>query len=98
MSRTALADPKADPSVAEPPLKISGDADRYEQKRGVDEDYVQPGNLYRLMSAEQQAYLVNAIVGSLKNVPKSIQVKMVEHFERADPAYGAGVAKGLGLL
>jgi catalase len=29
------------------PLKISGDADRYEQKRGVDDDYIQPGNLFR---------------------------------------------------
>ena len=26
--------PKADPAYKEPPLKISGDADRYEQKRG----------------------------------------------------------------
>jgi catalase len=89
--------PKADPAYAEPPLKISGDADRYEQKRGVDDDYVQPGNLFRLMSPEQQKGLIANIVGSLKKAPKDIQEKMVVHFRKADPAYGGGIAKALGL-
>jgi len=89
--------PVADPSVAEPPLKISGDADRYEQKRGVHDDYIQPGNLYRLMPPGEQQRLVEHIAGSLKKVPLEIQEKMVEHFTRADGAYGAGVAKALGL-
>ena len=89
--------PVADPAYAEPPLKISGDADRYEQKRGVDDDYIQPGNLFRLMPPDEQQRLMANIAGTLKVVPKEIQVKMVEHFTRADPAYGAGVAKGLGL-
>jgi catalase len=79
------------------PLKISGDADRYEQKRGVDDDYVQPGNLYRLMPPDEQKRLIENIVGTLKNVPKEIQEKMVQRFTRADKAYGEGVAKGLGL-
>ncbi len=88
----------ADASFAEPPLKISGDAARYEQKRGVDDDYVQPGELYRLMSPEQQKALAENIAGSLKNVPRWLQEKMVAHFSRADRGYGAGVAKALGLL
>ncbi|MBN1475755.1 catalase [Candidatus Sumerlaeota bacterium] len=89
--------PVEDPSFAEPPLKISGDADHYDQKRGVDDDYIQPGNLFRLMTPDEQGRLIAAIVGSLKTVPKRIQEKMVEHFHRADPAYGGGIAKGLGL-
>jgi catalase len=36
-------------------------------------------------------------VGSLSKVPVEIQKKMVEHFTRADPNYGGGSAKGLGL-
>lgn len=88
--------PEADPRFKEPPLKISGDADWYEQKRGVDDDYVQPGNLYRLMPPEEQKRLVAAIAGSLKKTPKNIQKKMVEHFRRADKNYGEGVSKGLG--
>jgi len=90
--------PKADPSYNEPPLKISGDADRYEQKRGVDDDYIQPGNLFRLMSPEQQKGLMANIVGSLKKAPKEIQEKMVSHFRKADQAYGDGVSQGLGLM
>ena len=89
--------PTADPAYREPPLKISGDADRYEQKRGVDDDYIQPGNLYRLMPSDAQDRLIENIVGSLKNAPKEIQTRMVEHFRKADAAYGAGVAQALGL-
>jgi catalase len=89
--------PKADPAFKEPPLKISGDADWYDQKRGVDEDYIQPGDLYRLMPSDEKKRLVDNIVGSLKRVPKEIQEKMVVHFRKADKSYGDGVAKGLGL-
>ncbi|MDP2209037.1 MAG: catalase [Bacteroidota bacterium] len=89
--------PVADPAFKEPPLKISGDADRYEQKRGVDDDYVQPGNLFRLMQADEQKRLIENIVGSLSKVSKDIQIKMVEHFTKVDKSYGGGIAKGLGL-
>ena len=41
--------PKQNPVLAEPPLKISGDANRYNHRDGND-DYTQPGNLFRLMS------------------------------------------------
>jgi len=63
----------------------------------VDDDYIQPGNLFRLMSPEQQQELIANIVGSLKNAPKEIQEKMVAHFRKADQAYGDGVSQRLGL-
>ena len=90
--------PTEDHAYDEPPLKISGDAARYEQERGVDDDYIQPGNLFRLMSPEQQKGLIANLVGTLSKVPRPIQEKMVAHFRRADPAYGDGVARGLGLM
>jgi catalase len=90
--------PAADPAFSEPPLKISGDAARYEQKRGVDDDYIQPGDLFRLMSPEQQKGLAENIAGSLGNVPKDLQERMVAHFRKADQAYGDGVARALGLM
>jgi catalase len=89
--------PLADPAFSEPPLKISGNADRYDQKRGVADDYIQPGNLFRLMPSDEQQRLIENIVGALKNVPKEIQQKMIGHFRKADKVYGDGVAKGLGL-
>ena len=89
--------PKADPSFAEPPLNIDGPADRYDQPRGVDEDYVQPGNLFRILSPDHQNRLINNIVGSLSNAPVEIQKKMVGHFTKADTKYGEEIAKGLGI-
>jgi catalase len=50
------------------------------------------------VSPEQQQGLIAAIAGSLKKVPRKIQEQMVEHFRRADRAYGNGVAAGLGLM
>ncbi|MEQ1630439.1 MAG: catalase [Gallionella sp.] len=80
----------------EPPLRISGDADRYDHRTGND-DYQQAGALYRLMSAEQKRQLIANLVGALQGVPEFIQVRQLKHFYQADPAYGQGVAEGLGI-
>src|SRR3990170_7132055 len=88
--------PVEDPSVKEPPLKISGDADRYDHRVGND-DYTQAGNLFRLMNADQKRQLIQNLVSAMKTVPKEIQERQIAHFAKADPAYGEGVARGLGL-
>ena len=49
------------------------------------------------MPADARQRLIGNIVGSLGNAPKRIQELQVKHFYKADPAYGEGVAKGLGL-
>jgi catalase len=88
--------PVKDPSVKEPPLKISGDADRYDHRVGND-DYTQAGNLFRLMKPDQKSQLIGNIVNAIKTIPREIQERQVAHFYKADPEYGQGVAKGLGL-
>ncbi|MCE9648157.1 MAG: catalase [Parvibaculum sp.] len=88
--------PKEDKSVQEPPLKISGDADRYNHRDGND-DYTQAGDLFRLMSDAQKAALMTSIAGAMATVPEEIQRRQIAHFTKADPAYGAGVAERLGL-
>jgi len=88
--------PVDDKQFHEPPLKISGDADRYDHRIGND-DYSQAGDLYRLMDEDKKMQLINNIVESLKTVPKEIQVLQISHFHRADPDYGNRVAKALGL-
>ena len=80
----------------EPPLKISGDADRYNQPR-VDADFIQPGNLFRLMTPEEQDRLIQNLVNSLKTVPKFIQERMVKHFFKADSNWGERVSTELGI-
>lgn len=88
--------PVDDARYKEPPLKISGDADRYDHRAGND-DYTQAGNLYRLMSREERERLIGNIVAAMTGVPREIQLRQIVHFFRADPEYGAGVASGLGI-
>ncbi len=88
--------PTQDPSIAEPPLKISGDAGRYDHREGND-DYTQPGNLFRLMNEEQKARLMDNIAAAMQGVPKEIVKRQIAHFHQADPAYGAGVAKRMNV-
>lgn len=88
--------PKQDPAFKEPPLKISGDADAYDQPT-KDDDFVQPGNLYRLLPPDEQERLVQNLVNSLKAVPTFIQERMLEHFVKADKNWGERVSKGLTL-
>ncbi|WP_144594268.1 catalase KatA [Priestia flexa] len=60
--------------------------------------YTQAGDLYRLMSTEERERLVNNIVEAMKPVEKDeIKLRQIAHFYKADPEYGLGVAKGLGL-
>lgn len=89
--------PKQDPSVAEPALTMpEGTIDRHDHR--VDQDYYsQPGDLFRLMSTDQKTLLISNIVTAMKSVDKAIQIKQIHHFYQADPAYGEGVAKGLGI-
>jgi catalase len=77
-------------------LKIDGDADRYDHRIG-DDYYTQAGNLFRLMDEAAQTRLITNIVGAMADVPREIQQRQVDHFTQADPAYGQGVAKGLGI-
>jgi catalase len=58
-------------------------------------DFEQPGNLYRLMTPEQRTRLVNNIVGHLKNARADIQNRMVEIFSKCDREYGLRVKEGL---
>jgi catalase len=88
--------PVENPAVKEPPLAITGAADRYDHRVGND-DYTQAGNLFRLMSPSQQALLMDNIAGAMAGVPEAILRRQVAHFAKADPAYGRGVAQRIGL-
>ena len=86
--------PLQDTSVTEPPLKISGDAARHDHREGND-DYTQAGNLFRLFDAGQKERLYQNIAAAMNGVPEKIVRRQLEHFHRADPVYGAGVAKAV---
>jgi catalase len=85
-----------DESYREPPLRISGDAARYDHRKGND-DYTQPGNLFRLMSHDERQRLMDNIADAMQGVPLEIIKRQLVHFYRCDPDYGIGVATRMGL-
>ncbi len=84
------------PDFSEPPLELSGAAAHWDHRED-DDYYSQPGNLFRLMNDEQQQALFNNTAGSVGDASVEIQKRHVANCTKADPAYGAGVAKALGL-
>ena len=86
--------PRQAPEYREPPLRISGDADRYDHRVGND-DYSQAGALFRLFNDEQQQRLFQNIAAAMAGVPLEIVERQLGHFEKADPAYAAGVRQAL---
>ena len=86
--------PVQDSKFAEPALAISGDAARYNHRDGND-DYTQPGDLFRLMNAEQQQRLFKNIAAAMEGVPEEIVQRQLAHFQKADPRYAEGVKQAL---
>ncbi|MGZ6317164.1 MAG: catalase [Anaerolineales bacterium] len=88
--------PTQDERFMEPPLKVTGDADRYDHRLGND-DYTQPGNLFRLMNESQKEQLFSNLAEAMQGVPERIVARQLVHFYKADADYGCGVAAKLGM-
>jgi catalase len=88
--------PVENPAYRERARTITGSVERHDHR--IDEDYYsQPGNLFRLMDQSAQKRLIDNIAVSMANVSPDIQERQVQHFFKADPDYGRGVAEALGL-
>lgn len=85
------------PDFSEPPLALSGAADHWSHYADDGDHYSQPGNLFRLMSNEQKQILFDNTAADIGSVSVDIQKRHIENCTKADPAYGAGVKKALGL-
>jgi catalase len=93
----SVGGPTQDRSYGERPHGISRTVARHVHRTDSDY-YTQPDNLFRLLLADAKQRLIDNIASSLGNgVPQRIQALQIQHFYRAVPAYGTGMAKGLGL-
>jgi catalase len=81
-------------SAKEPPLRIKGDADRYNHRIGND-DYSQPRALFNLFNAEQKERLFSNIAAAMGGIPKDIEARQLAHFDRVHADYGNGVRRAL---
>ncbi len=81
--------PVQDEAAKEPPLRINGDADRYDHRVGND-DFSQPRALFRLFDDAQRERLFNNIAAAMQGVPYAIVARQIALFTKVDPAYGEG--------
>jgi catalase len=84
-----------DPSVTEPPLRISGDAARYNHREGND-DYAQPRALHdKVMNDEQRKRLYRNTAEAMQGVPQEILDRALSQYDKVAKAYGDGIRAAL---
>lgn len=67
-------------------------------RRGNNLNYFsQPGDLFRLMPAEEQQLLFENTARAMGDAELFIKQRHVRNCYQADPAYGTGVAAALGI-
>jgi catalase len=49
------------------------------------------------MTPSEKKALISNLAGHMKSLPERIAKLQIEHFTKADPAYGRGVAEALGI-
>ena len=84
------------PEHKEPSLELDGAADHWDHREDGDY-YSQAGNLFRLMSKEQQQALFENTARAMGDAPKEIKIRHVDNCLKADEAYGKGVSQALGI-
>jgi catalase len=79
----------------DPGWAVDGVAGRYDA-RGTEDDTTQAGNLFRLLPADEQDRLTTNIANAMAGVrSQATRERQIAHFTKADPRYGAEVARKL---
>ncbi|MEH6567190.1 MAG: catalase [Halopseudomonas sp.] len=86
--------PTQNPEYAEPPLPLSGAADRYNHRIGND-DYSQPRALFEFFDQGQKQRLFANIAAAMQGVPEFIIERQLGHFDKVHPDYARGVREAL---
>ena len=84
------------PELAEPPLAVAGAADHWNHRED-DDYYSQPRMLFRLMKSDQRKALFDNTARAMGDAPDEIKIRHIGNCLKADPAYGEGVARVLGV-
>ena len=92
----SVGGPTGNAGFREPPLKLSGDADRYDHRDGND-DYCQPRALFERFDDGERQRLYSNIADAMQGVPAAIIHRQLVHFQRVHPDYAKGVVRELGL-
>ena len=88
---------QAQPQFAEPPLRLSGDAQHFRFHEDDANYWEQPRRLFQLMSDAQRQALFGNTARAMGDAPEFVKFRHIRNCHAADPAYAAGVAQALGL-
>ena len=84
-----------DTRAQEPPLRIDGNADRYDHRSGQD-DYSQVRALFEtVMDDDERERLFSNIADAMVGVPAEIKERQCRLFDMVHPDYGEGVREAL---
>lgn len=84
--------------LSAPPIPILEDAWIKAYDQGEEDYFTQAGNLFRLMSDQQQQLLADNIARGLIYASKSAQARMLAQFRQADPNYARRVSESMARL
>lgn len=87
---------KDDPSL-EIPHDEGGETARYDYREDDHDYYSQPGMLFNRMTPEQQLVLFENTARNMGDSTLQIKHRYIRNCYAADPAYGEGVAKAMGI-
>lgn len=94
--------PEEDTTVAEPPMKLAGDAARFDHRAGTEagtanDDFNQPRALFELFDEGQKQRLFANLADAMAGIPDNIAERQVGLFDQIHADYGAGVRAALNL-
>ena len=79
------------------PSEEAGPADIYDFREDDDNYFEQPGKLFNIMSPDEQQRLFENTARNMEGVENFIKERHIIHCYKADPKYGEGVAKAMGI-
>ena len=80
-----------------PPKEKGGDVYRYDFREDDSDYFTQPGLLFRAMTPDQQQVLFDNTARNMGDSTLQIKHRHIYNCYQADPKYGEGVAKSLGI-
>ncbi|MBB6120841.1 catalase [Nocardiopsis algeriensis] len=86
------------PQYADPAQAVGAVADRFDYREDDDNYYEQPGNLFRLMTPEQQQVLFENTARAIDGASEATIERHIYNCTQADAAYGEGVRKAIEAL
>lgn len=86
-----------DSPETELPTDKGGDVKRYDYREDDHDYFTQPGMLFNNMTDEQKLVLCENTARAMKDATLQIKHRHIRNTYKADPEYGKGVAKALGI-